>query len=300
MAPKKDYYEILGVPRDADEKAIKAAYRKLARKHHPDVNPGDKDAENRFKEVSEAFAVLSDPEKRARYDRGGHAAFGPDFDPFAGMGFDFRNVEFGRGFPDLSELFEMFGLGSVGARPRAPRRGSDLQLEIRVPFADAVKGSTLQLSVPRHGSGGQRVEERLKVRIPAGIEDGGRVRVPGRGDAPPGAGAPGDLYLVVRVEPHPRFRRDGRDLLCDVPVGLAKAALGGTVEVPTLEGSATITLPSGKRSGQKFRLRGRGLPSHDSRPAGDLFAVIQIHPPSKLDPRSRELMEEFSRLNPNP
>lgn len=321
MTSKKDYYEILGVPRDADEKAIKAAYRKLARRHHPDVNQGDKAAEEKFKEISAAFAVLSDPDKRARYDRGGHAAFGPDFDPFADTGFDFRTTGFG--FPDLSEIFEMFGLGGVrGGRSRRPRRGQDLQLELRIPFSDAVRGATVEVAIPRHaacgtcggrglgpvgdrcrscgGGGLQRVEERLKVRIPAGIDDGGRVRLAGKGDAGPSGGPPGNAYLVVRVTPDPTFRREGRNLVCEVPVGLATAALGGSVTVPTLDGTATITLPAGTKSGQKFRLKGRGVPGQNSKPDGDLLAVIQIHPPRRLDARSRELLEEFAKLNPNP
>jgi molecular chaperone DnaJ len=315
---KKDYYEILGVPKDADEKKIKAAYRRLAREHHPDVNPDDPAAEERFKEISEAFAVLSDSEKRARYDRGGHAAFGPDFNPFAGLGFDFRGGGARAGgfdIPDLSQIFEMFGLGGVGRGPRRAARGGDLQVEVRVPFEDAVRGSVLDFKVPRHaacascggsgcptcgGSGLNRVEERLKVRIPAGINDGDRVRVAGKGDAGRGGGPAGDTYLVIRVTPHPAFRREGQDLLVDVPVSLSRAALGGTVSVPTLDGEATINLPAGTRSGQKLRLSGRGVPSRNSSPPGDLLAVIQIHPPKKLDARSKELLEELDRLHPNP
>jgi molecular chaperone DnaJ len=357
MAPKKDYYEILGVSRDASDKEIKAAYRRLARKYHPDLNPNDRAAEEKFKEIAEAFAVLSDPEKRARYDRGGHEAFGPDFDPFAGTGFDFRTF----GFPDLGDLFaEVFG-ATGRTRQRRAARGRDLELEIRIPFVEAVRGTTIEVRLPREaacgacgGSGsraagggqacpdcggtGRRtqrkgaltvslacgrcqgtgrlgasspcaacagrgrvpVEERVRVRIPAGIEDGGRVRLPGRGDAGQLGGPPGDAYLVVRVEPHPVFRREGGDLYCDVPIGLATAALGGKVEVPTLEGKATIEIPPGTRSGQRFRLRGRGVPGSGSKPAGDLYAVIQIVPPPSLDARSRQLLEEFARLNPVP
>jgi len=326
---KKDYYDILGVPRGADEKAIKAAYRRLARKHHPDVNPDDPSAEERFKELSEAFAVLSDADKRARYDRGGHAAFGPDFDPFAGFGFDFRGARGASGaggfdIPDLSQIFEMFGLGggSAGGRARS-RRGGDLQLEVRIPFADAIHGSVIDFNVPRraacsacggsgvagggraacsscNGSGLQRVEERLKVRIPSGVRDGDRVRVGGKGDAGAGGGPPGDAYLVIRVAAHPRLRREGRNLLVDVPVGIARASLGGTIRVPTLDGETTIQLPPGTRSGQKLRLKGRGVPARNASPAGDLLAVIQIHPPKDLDARSRELLEELDKLHPNP
>jgi molecular chaperone DnaJ len=356
MATKKDYYEILGVPRTATEKDIKAAYRKLARKHHPDVNPGDKKAEEKFKEVAGAFAVLSNPEKRSAYDRGGHEAFGPGFDPFEGAGFDIR--DFGLG--DIGDLFDLFG-GGGGRRARAPRqaRGRDLETEIRVPFLDAVRGTTVEVVLPRQtactvcggsgrgATGGERecpdcrgsgrrtqrrrglqvsltcgrcggagridegacsscggagrvpAEERLKVRVPPGIEDGGRVRLPGKGDAGVAGGPAGDVFLRIDVAPHDVFRREGSDLVCDVEVGLARAALGGKIAIPTLEGRTAITLPAGTRSGQKLRLKGKGVPASGSRPAGDLYAVVQIVPPAKLDARSRELLEELARLNPD-
>jgi curved DNA-binding protein len=290
---KKDYYEILGVPRTAGEKQIKAAYRRLARKHHPDVNNSDKKSEERFKEVAEAFAVLSDKDKRAKYDSGGHEAFGPGFDPFAG--FDFGQADVG--FGDVSSLFEMFGFGA-GRRQGfrgPPRRGADLRFEVRISLAQAVMGDTLQLAVPRQGT-----QERIKVRIPPGIGDGDTLRLPGKGEPGSPRSQSGDAYLTVRVEPHPVFRQEGRDLICEVRVGLARAALGGAVEVTTLTDKATITLPAGTRSGQKLRLKGRGAPASGGKPAGDLYAVIQIQPPKVLDPRSRELMEEFDRLNPAP
>lgn len=356
MATKQDYYEILGVPKNADEKQIKAAYRRLARKFHPDVNKGDKAAEEKFKRVAEAFAVLSDPDKRARYDRGGHAAFGAGFDPFAG--FDFSQFDFG--FGNLSDLFGMFTGGGRPARGAAgPARGEDLRFETRIGFEEAVRGMTLEMTVPRRvsctecagsgvvagsgetvcpdcrgtgrsaqrrgalqmavtcarcrgagriagspcqrcaGEGRSRQEDKVKVRIPAGVEDGSTVRLAGRGDTGRNGGPPGDLYLLLRVEPHAVFRREGRNLLCEVPVGIARAALGGAIEVPTLDGPATIALPEGTRSGQKLRLRGKGVPGSKGQPSGDLYAVVQIHPPQSLDARSRELLEEFARLNPD-
>ncbi len=309
----KDFYEILGVSRDADDKAIKAAYRKLARKYHPDLNPGDKSAETKFKEVSEAFAVLSDPDKRAKYDRGGAQAFGPDFNPFQGMGFDFRTAGGGaQGFPDLSELFEMFGMGAgaagmggagMGGAGRRVQKGQSLELEVEVAFTDAVKGATLQMQVPRRvwrGGGFQRTEERIKVRIPAGIHDGGKVRLAGKGDEGMGGGPAGDVFLVVRVAADPTFRREGQNLVVDVAVGFATAALGGQAEVPTLDGSTKINIPAGTASGQRFRLKGRGVPGRNGTASGDLLAVLQIAPPRDLDDRSRELIEEFARLNPGP
>jgi len=355
---KKDYYEILGVPRDADLKKIKAAYRRLARTYHPDVNKGDKSAEEKFKEISEAFAVLSDKDKRTRYDRGGHEAFGQGFDPFAG--FDPRSSGLGG---DLSDLFEQLlggglGGGRRGRRGRRARRGGDLEHEVRISFVDAVHGATLEMIIPRQlacvdcggsgqqrgsqpqtcpqcggsgrlrqggrgipialtcprcqgsgrlaapcstcgGTGRRRSEQRVKVRVPAGVDDGSTLRLAGRGDAGMAGGPAGDLFLRVRVEPHPRFRREGRDIYRDVEVGLADAALGGVIAVETLDGTTSIQLPPGTRSGQKFRLRGKGVAATGNRPAGDLFAVVQIHPPKKLDARSRELLEEFRRLNPD-
>lgn len=355
---RKDYYEILGVARDATDKQIKAAYRRLARKYHPDVNTGDKNAEEKFKEVAEAFAVLSDSQKRATYDRGGHDAFGSGFDPFAGVDYQNMNV----GFGDMSDLFASLfgGFGGRASSAQRPRRGEDLQRRLQVAFDDAVRGTTLEFDIPRKaacggcngagvvrgsgesacpecrgagrvrqsagglqmqvscgrcggagripgascsscgGSGRAAKQERVKVRIPPGVNDGSTLRLAGKGDAG-NAGAPsGDLFLRVEVGSHPVFRREGRDLVCDVEIGLARAALGGVISVPTLNGPAQITIPEGTRSGQKFRLRGKGVGESAGRPAGDLYAVIQIRPPRKLDARSRELLLEFEQLHPDP
>jgi molecular chaperone DnaJ len=315
---KKDYYEVLGVDRTATEKDLKAAYRKLARKHHPDVNPGNKAAEDKFKEISEAFAVLSDPEKRAKYDRGGHDAFEPGFDPFQGATVDFQDL----GLGNLSDLFELFG-GRTGRRGGSRRAvpGESVHLEMSLPFADAIHGTTLEVAIPRgvtcpqckgsgrgsggaacrgcRGSGRVRHVENVKVRIPPGIDDGGRVRIAGKGNDGPGGGPPGDAFVNIRVEPHPMFRRDGNDLVSEVPVGIVKATLGGDVEVPTLDGRATIKIPAGTRGGQRFRLKGRGVPARAGHPAGDLYAAVQIVTPRDLDERSRQLLEEFARLNPH-
>ncbi len=298
MTQKTDYYEVLGVPRTATDKDIKAAYRKLARKHHPDVNPGDKGAEERFKEISGAFAVLSDAEKRAKYDRGGHDAFEPGFDPFQGSTIDFQDL----GLGNLSDIFELFGGGGRrrGTQRRAAR-GEDLQLEMSLPFGDAIHGTTVQVTIPRavaRGAGRVKANESVKVRIPAGIDDGERVRIAGKGNEGVGGGPPGDAFVNIRVEPHPMFRRDGSDLVCEVPVGIVKATLGGDLEVPTLEGRATIKIPAGTRGGQRFRLKGRGVAARAGHPAGHLYAVVQIVTPKELDARSVELLEEFQRLNP--
>jgi len=322
MPTQRDYYEVLGVPRTASVKDIKAAYRRLAKKHHPDLNPGNKQAEERFKEVAEAFAVLSDADKRAKYDRGGHQAFEPGFDPFGGAGFDIHNFDTSFGMADLADLLSMFGAGGGGrsgtrGRTRSRRRGEDLRFEITLPFREAVAGTTRELRIPRQvlcqacggsgtagsqpcagcgGAGRRAGEDTVKVRIPAGVADGDTIRVSGKGHSGVRSGPPGDSYVVVQVEPDPLFRREDRDLICEVPISITTAALGGTVQVPTLDGVSTITIPPGTRSGQKFRLRGRGVPASGSRPAGDLFAVIAIHPPKHLDARSRELLEELARL----
>jgi len=315
---RKDYYEILGVNRSATEKELKAAYRKLARKHHPDVNPGDKSAEEKFKEISGAFAVLSDPEKRAKYDRGGHDAFEPGFDPFQGATIDFQDL----GLGNLSDIFELFGGGARRhAVPRRAARGEDLQLELRLPFGEAIHGTTVDVAVPRavactdcggrgrlangtpcrtcRGGGRVSVNDRVKVRIPAGVDDSERVRLPGKGNEGLAGGPAGDAYVQIRVEPHPMFRRDGDDLVCEVPVGIVKATLGGDVDVPTLDGRATIKIPAGTRGGQRFRLKGRGVAARSGHAAGHLYAVVQIVTPRDLDARSVELLEEFARLNPN-
>jgi len=327
MRGKRDYYEILGVRREADAKEIKAAYRRLARKHHPDLNRGDKTAEERFKEVAEAFAVLSDPEKRARYDRGGHDAFGAGFDPFAGVDSSRFDAGFGPGVLDelLGQLFGGAFAGTASGRSASARRGRgrDLRYETTIPFADAVRGATVELQIPRlspcatcqgsgrgprggtcsacRGTGRLRVEERVKVRIPAGVEDGSTLRVAERGDAGSAGASAGHLLLTLHVTPHERFRRRGRDLICDVPIGIVRATLGGPVDVPTLEGRATIQVPPGTESGTTLRVRGKGAPAgRQGEPEGDLYVVIQIRPPTQLDPRSRNLLEELGRLHPEP
>ena len=303
MPSKQDYYEILGVLRQATDKQIKQAYRRLARKYHPDVNKGEKAAEEKFKQVAEAFAVLSDPDKRAKYDRGGHAAFGAGFNPFAG--YDPQQFEFG--FGDISELFKMFGgiggMGGFGGQRRyaqRAQRGADLKLELSIPFLEALNGTRIDLIIPRRGEGSERVRHKVKVRIPAGVDDGTTLRLTGRGDAGAFGGPAGDAYLTIRVEPHAVFRREGRDLYCDVPISLARAALGGQVSVPTPAGNTTIALPVGTKSGQRFRLKSKGVAAVNGAPPGDLFAVIQIHPPKRLNKRSRELLQELEELLPEP
>ncbi|MHB8766320.1 MAG: molecular chaperone DnaJ [Deferrisomatales bacterium] len=346
---KRDYYEVLGVKRGAQDDDIKKAYRRLARKYHPDVNPGDHAAEERFKEISEAHEVLSDPEKRRQYDTLGHAGFegfrsgaGPR-DPGAGRGFGggAGGFEF-----DVGDLFgDLFGQAGGPGRG-GPRRGSDLEYEMEIEFRESVLGAEKEVSYSRgapcdtcggqgqkpgagggtcpqcRGSGRASVRrgpmvmqqpcpqcrgtgrlpgpacdtcggrgstpraEHIRVRIPAGVEDGSRVRVAGKGEAGPGGSPTGDLYIRVRVRPDPRFSREGSDVVTPVRVPLLDALLGGRVLVPTLGEDVRMKIPAGTQNGQRFRLKGKGVPDR-----GDLYAEIQVEIPTHLEDDVRQTLE---------
>lgn len=305
----KDYYRVLGVPRNADEKEIKKAFRKLARENHPDLNPGNAEAERRFKEVNEAHEVLSDPEKRKKYDQFGaqweqYERAGVNPNDFArGFGGGSRNISpeeferifggYGRGGGAMggsgfSDFFEtLFGgaqsagrrgdpFGGFGQTSRAPRQS---EVEAQISLEEAFHGTTRTLQL----GDGQRIE----VSIPAGIQNGGRVRA-------------GDVLLRVRIQPHSRFRLEKNDLTVTVPVDLYTALLGGEVQVPTLERPVVLTIPSGTQSGKRFRLRGLGMPgvkSGDSR--GDLYAEISVELPTSLSPKERQLVEQLRELRQN-
>lgn len=313
MAVKfKDYYEILGVPRTATQEEIQRAYRKLARKYHPDVNkePG---AEERFKEINEAYEVLKDPEKRKRYDQlGANWKAGQDFTPPPGwdVHFDF-GPETGKGFEDVifgfggrggsggfSDFFEMlFGKArQAGGRTSGftwVRDGADQEAIIRISLEDAYYGAQKVVTLPQ----GQKTYE---VKIPAGILPGQKIRLAGQGEPGIGGGRSGDLYLKVEIEPHPVYRLEGRDLYMNLPVTPWEAALGGNVTVDTIGGTVTIRIPPGTQSGQKLRLRGKGMPNPKGS-SGDLYAVVQIMVPKSLSDEERELFEklrEISRFNP--
>ncbi|HZU05679.1 MAG TPA: J domain-containing protein [Chloroflexota bacterium] len=316
----QDYYAILGVPRNATEKEIRSAYRRLARQYHPDVNPGNKEAEERFKKINEAYEVLSDPEKRRKYDELGarwkeyeqwqraQQAAGTQAPPFewfveevaAGEpGATYRTVRpedlydlFGEESP-FSEFFEtFFGGGSRRGRPR-PRRGADVEQVVEVTLAEAYRGTSRVLTV-RSPDGQTR---RLEVTIPPGVDDGSRIRLAGQGQPGRHGGPPGDLYVVTTVRPDPRFERRGADLYTRVTVPLDVALLGGEARVPTPDGrTLALTIPPGSQDGRTFRLRGQGMPRLDQPDQrGDLYAEVHVQLPERLSPRQRELLEEFAR-----
>jgi curved DNA-binding protein len=301
----QDYYEALEVPRTASAEDIRSAYRKLARKYHPDVNkePG---AEDRFKQISEAYEVLRDEEKRARYDQlGANWKAGQDVSGAGGFGDGFRGgdgfgdvrVDFGSG--DFSDFFEGF-FGSRGAR-RGGRgaagragfdgfsvRGGDHEAVLELTLEEAATGGKRRISL---GDGRD-----FEVEIPRGVRDGQRIRLAGQGSAGAGGGPSGDLYLRVRIKPHPRFRVEGRDLYVDLPVAPWEAALGAEVPVPTLSGSVTLKVPAGSSTGRRLRLRGQGLPSPDGS-SGDLYAVLAVHVPKRLTKKERELFEQLADVS---
>lgn len=290
----KDYYKILGVAKTATDKEIKAAYRKLARKHHPDVNAGNKEAEARFKEINEANEVLGDKEKRKRYDELGAnwSAFGPEAPrgrpwPGGGTRIEFEDIGGAGGFSDFFRTF-FEGGGGFGGGEEAERPASDAEGEVDLTLAEVFRGTTREVGV-----GGTR--RRVEVKIPPGVRDGSRVRVAGEGGRGAG-GRRGDLYLRVRVAPDPVFERKGDDLQTTLRAPLTAAVLGGEAQVPTLEGSVGIKIPAGTPAGQVFRLRGHGLPKLGTPgERGDLLATLAVELPRTVTDRQRELFEELRK-----
>ena len=362
MASKRDYYEVLGVAKGATQEEIKKAYRKLAVQYHPDKNPDDKGAEDKFKELGEAYDVLSDEQKRAAYDRYGHQAFSGGM-PGAGGGFGggfhdpmdiFREVFGGGGSGDIFESF--FG-GGGGRRQRSngPQKGSDLRYGLEITLEEAAKGTEKELEFERlvgcktcNGTGskssagtkqcrtcggvgqvissrgffqiqqtcpdcqgsGQTIADpcrdcrgvgrvkdktRIRLKIPAGIEEGSRLRSTGNGDVGPKGGPNGDLYVVISIRDHDLFERDGHDLHCNVPLGYPVAALGGELGVPTLDGRANVKVPAGTQNGAVFRLKGQGIKHLDSDRKGDLYVHVQIAVPTKMTAEQKEKLQEFAK-----
>jgi molecular chaperone DnaJ len=318
---KRDYYDVLGVSRSASDEELKKAYRKLALRYHPDKNPGDREAEERFKEIGEAYAILCDAERRAQYDRFGHAAFEQ-----GGLG----GFDFSAGFEDiLGDLFgDFFGTSrGRGGRTRA-RRGQDLQYQLEVTFEEAARGFEKTLSIPRltpcATCGGSGAKPGTKPSVCSQCRGSGQIRFQqgffaiaktcgtcgGQGSviSSPcadcdGAGARrrthtlSDLYVLIRVGPHPIFARDGVDVVCEVPVSVVQAALGTKLEIPTLDGPRRLDVPAGTQSGHVFRLRGLGVPDLNGYGRGDQVVRLTVETPRKLSGRQRELLEEFARIS---
>jgi curved DNA-binding protein len=323
----KDYYKILGVDRNASEQDIKRAYRRLARQLHPDVNPDDKRAEEKFKEINEAYEVLGDPEKRDKYNR-----LGANWQQWQRMGRDPNQFNWSQWFSgapgsgtrvewngDLGDLFG--GSGGAGvfsdffrtifggaSSSRHSGRGEDLfrrTTSQRPPGGRTLRGqdttTTAEITLEEAFHGTMRVMERngrrIRVKIPPGAREGSKVRVAGQGNPGYGGDAPGDLYLNITIKPHPIFKREQDNLRCDVKVDLYTAVLGGQAQVATLNGDVSLKIPAGADSGTTFRLRGKGMPNpRNPQKRGDLYATLQIHVPQKLTPRERELFEELARL----
>ncbi len=297
----KDHYKTLGVERSAADKDIKRAYRRLARKYHPDVNPGNKEAERRFKEISEAYEVLSDKEKRARYDRFGHlgdawrrAQPGGARAPGGGawQTVDFDPSAEAPGFGDIFEMF--FGAGPGRAGAPASAKGQDLRHEVDISLEEAASGA--QRSVVVMMPGGKA--KRLDVKIPAGVRDNSKVRIAGEGAPGMGRGPAGDIYIIPRIRPHRLFERDGDDLRVELPVTFAEATLGAEVEVPTLWGKVKLTVPPGSSSGQRLRLSGLGMPRLRGGGKGDLFVRLRVVVPKHLTEQERELIQRLQQLRP--
>lgn len=284
----KDYYSILGVERSADAATIKKAYRKLAQKYHPDKNPGDKQAEEQFKKITEAYAVLSDAEKRRQYDQFGAAGFEQRFSQED----IFRNINvgdiFGSGFGGEDLFSQLFG--GAGRSHRRPRsmKGQDYSMQVSIPFRLAIQGGERRIDYRSEGK-----VEQIKVKIPPGIEPGSRLRVAGKGGISPAGGPAGDLFLQITIDPDPVFTREGRDILVRVEVPFSGVCLGTTVDVPTLDSSKRIKVPAGIQPGQKIRLRGYGVAATGRHAAGDLYAVIEVAVPKKVTPEQHNLLEQL-------
>ncbi len=287
----KDYYSTLGVERTADATTIKKAYRKLAQKYHPDRNPDNKQSEDKFKQVTEAYAVLSDPEKKQQYDQFGDSGFHQRFSQED----IFRNMDFGDIFGGHSseDLFsQLFGGAGRGRGHRRPAKGQDFSMQINIPFRLAVQGGERRIDYRNDSQ-----VEQIKVRIPAGIENDAKLRIAGKGGQAPNGGPPGDLYLQVAIETDPDFSREGNDLLVRVDVPYSDICLGASVEVPTLDTPKRVKVPAGLQPGQKIRLRGFGVAGSGRRPAGDLYAVIEVAVPKTLSTEQKALLDELRNLN---
>jgi DnaJ-class molecular chaperone len=292
---QKDYYEVLGVAKDATADDIKKSFRKLAVKFHPDRNQGDTTAEEKFKEINEAYAVLSDPEKRKKYDTFGSSDFHQQYsqeDIFKGFDFSgtFKDMGMGGGEDIFSRLFGgAFRRGGTGFR-RPPQKGGDLSLEVTVGFREAAMGAEKLVAFRRNGQ-----REELKIKIPVGVDNGSRIRIAGKGSDGESGGPSGDLFLEVKVTPDPAFIRDGGDLFVERNIRFSEACLGVSIEVPTLEEPKRIKVPAGIQPGTKIRLKGCGIKALGSNAKGDLYVKINIHVPEGLNSSQKKLLEELAK-----
>ncbi|PLX92161.1 MAG: integrase [Desulfuromonas sp.] len=294
----KDYYAVLGVDKTATAQEIKKAYRKLAVQYHPDKNPGDKQAEERFKEISEAYAVLSDSEKKQQYDQFGDSGFHQRYsqeDIFRGADFGDIFREFGMGDDLFSQLFGGMGGGGRGRSPFHQQRpqavkGQDYVMRLNLPFRQAILGGERQVNYSHNGR-----SEQIQVKIPPGIETGQKLRVSGKGGPSPGGGRPGDLLLEITVDKDARFTREGNNLQVQVSVPFSGVCLGTSATVPTLEGEKRIKIPAGTSNGGRIRLRGHGVPAHGKNPAGDLYAQVMVKVPKQLTEEQKAVLEELQK-----
>ena len=300
---KSDFYEILGVSKSADEREIKKAYKRLAMKYHPDRNPGDKEAEAKFKEVKEAYEILTDAQKRAAYDQYGHAAFEQ------GGGGGFGGGGFGGGGADFSDIFgDVFGDIFGGGRRQRASRGADLRYNMELTLEEAVRGVTKEIRIPTchgrgsvikdpcnacHGHGRVERQKTLSVKIPAGVDTGDRIRLSGEGEAGEHGAPAGDLYVQVSVKKHPIFEREENNLYCEVPINFAMAALGGEIEVPTLDGRVKLKVPAETQTGKLFRMRGKGVKSVRGGAVGDLLCRVVVETPVSLNDKQKALLREL-------
>ncbi len=300
--PNKDYYKMLGVSKEASTGDIKKAFKKLAKECHPDLHPGDKVKEARFKEINEANSVLSDSKKRSDYDYASKMGFDPSQGPFghggpggfgahggAGRGSG-PGGPFGSGGGGLEDLFGSFFEGRRGPAP--PRRGTDIESALKIDFMHAALGSEFKITVTR----GKR-SEKITVKIPAGVDDGSKVKLSGKGNPGVKGAPPGDLYIITRVKAHPYFTRKGNNIYLDLPITIEEAVLGAAVTVPTLTGTKKVKVPAGTQGGQKLRIKGEGIKGMAGAKKGDIYLKIKICVPKKIDKRSGRLISEFSEIN---
>ena len=327
MTTKRDYYEVLGVDRNASEEEIKKAFRQLARKYHPDVNKDDPQAEAKFKEINEAYEILGDPQKRAAYDQFGHAGTDPNFNPGAG-GFGGFGGFGDFGFEGVGDIFDMFFGGGGRRRRTGPERGADLRYDLSISFEEAAFGTKKTIKVPRlelcpechgnlakpgtpvetcpvckavetpcptcSGQGRVRRTREIDVTIQAGVDTGSKLRLAGEGEAGIRGGGYGDLYIVIHVKPHPIFQRQEDDVISEARIGIAQAALGATIDVPTLDGEVELRIPEGTQTGTVFRLKGRGIPHLRGHGRGDHHVQVKVEIPTKLNKEQREALRKYA------